>query len=252
MKKLYCLLLSATLILISLAPTYAQATTSKLKSNIVHKLLEREDFYMSDRVKIICEEWPKCKEWAMARYKENPSFKIRDAEVEYYVIDPVELVWAYNLYIEVFEDWRPQVYLFRARLQTIYAVPVSTKQYFRPLPEKIKKFPGHPFTNMPAQHSKYVGSEIYKKWPQAIGPFWPHIRWASEQQRVIWDKNGDNPRWERRLDFTLAGAVDDKTRVGALIARQQKLGDPFKYIDAKNSNSILHRTSSSDTPNFSL
>ena len=255
MRKLYCLLLSATLILISLAPTYAQATTSELKSNIV-QLLKREDFYMSDRVKTMCEEWPGCEEWAKEQFKKNPSFKILDAEVEYYVVKEAEryglpdlTFWQYNFYAKTMEDLQEQSYMFKTKIYEF------TKNSFPQAPQPIAKFPGHPFTDMPSNHARYELEERYgahyahyhskkmrQRWPEISDKHWWQMGRGVEQQRVIWDKNG-NPCWGRRFDYIISSGiypVEDMKRY-AVIARQNKLGEPFKYIDAKKANSILIR-----------
>ena len=118
MKKLCCLLLSTTFVLIGLAPTYAKVTTSQVKSGIARKLQEQAKYYMFNRVKTMCSEWPGCEEWALARRKENPSFTIIDAEVEYFVENPkkksslsVASVWHYNLYVETMENLQIQSYM---------------------------------------------------------------------------------------------------------------------------------------------
>ncbi len=247
MKKLYCLLLSATLILISLVPTYAQATTSKLKSNIARKVLEQEKYYMFDRVKTMCREWPGCEKWAKEQHKKNPSFHIIDAEVEYYVTNPekkspwsVASIWHYNLYIKTMED-----------LQTRAYVIAKDKEFGFDLKE-IKKFPGHPFTDMPSEHAKCVietweigpvdlpkDNKLRKRWAGSMmDNSWLQVMSAIEQQRVLWDEK-DNPLWVRRLDWAPWFLNVLSFPKGALIARQNKLGEPFKYIDAKKANSVL-------------
>lgn len=249
MKKLYCLLFSATLVLISLAPVHAKVTTSQLESNVARKAKEQAKYYMFDRVKTMCEEWPGCEEWALARRKENPSFTIIDAEVEYFVENPKDAsawkassIWHHNLYIETFED-----------LQTRSYIIAKDGNFDSNDLKEIKKFPGHPFTDMPSEHAKCVietweigpvdlpkGNQLRKRWAGSMmDNSWLKIMMAIEQQRVIWDVKGNPLRWVRRLDWFPWFLTSVSFPKGGLIAQQNKLGGPFKYIDASKTNSIL-------------
>ena len=256
MKKLCYLLTSITLILIGITPTCAQLKPTT-QSALARKMLTAQKYYMTDRVKTMCQEWPGCERWALKRHKENPSFTIIDAEVEYYVTTPKDAwygttsVWHYNLYVETMENLQKQTYVFSAQ-----------EDHFNTEPVKYKKFPGHPFTNMPSEHAKYEyeqwgsyldseyppkSSKICKRWPDALYDIWKILDYAREQQRVVWDKNG-NPRWERRLDVTLKRWDGDLPI--ALIARQQKLGAPFEYLSARKTTSILKKAY--ERPSFSF
>ena len=68
---------------------------------------------------------------------------------------------------------------------------------------------------------------------------WLKIMMAIEQQRVIWDVKGNPLRWVRRLDWFPWFLTSVSFPKGGLIAQQNKLGGPFKYIDASKTNSIL-------------
>ncbi|MBO4675386.1 MAG: hypothetical protein J5601_04805 [Elusimicrobiaceae bacterium] len=260
MKKLYCLLLSATFVLIGLAPTYAKVTTSQVKSGIARKLQEQAKYYMFDRVKTMCEEWPECKEWAMDHHKKNPSFYIIDAEVEYYVDKNSEWpYWQHNFYVKAIENLQEQAYVFKTKINR-----KSKNHYsFPATPQEIAKFPGHPFTNMPSEHAKCVidnwgvgpvdlpkDNKLRKRWAKSkMDNSWLQVKSAIEQQRVLWDEK-DNPLWVRRLDWTpwfLNALLFPK---GALIARQNKLGEPFKYIDADKTTSVLQEADRQ--PEFAL
>lgn len=237
MKKLNCLLLGAMLACIGMTPVHAQTKIPQVKENIMHKLVEQSKYYMFDRIKTMCSEWPGCEKWALERRKENPSFVIIDAEIEYYVGD--NSMWNYNLYVETMEDLQTKTYVF---------VSKERKFYTKPSELKFKKFPGHPFTDMPSEHAKYEheswdyygefppkNSKLCKRWPAILDVVWEVASYAVEQQRVIWDTNG-NPRWERRVDITQRG---EGAHDVAVIARQQKSGAPFKYISARKTFSIL-------------
>ena len=239
MRKLYCLLAAITFVLIGIAPAHAQLKPSS-QSALARKVLAEQKYYMFDRVKTMCQEWPGCEEWAQKRHKENPSFYIIDAEVEYYVVKTeYDRVWHYNLYVETLEHLTFQTYVFTAQEDQFHTVPV-----------KFKKFPGHPFTDMPSMHAKYEiehwpsnppkNSHLCKRWPSAMAAIWRHLRVAIEQQRVWWDKNG-NPRWERRLDFTYKAGPFHARQEVSIIARQQKLGAAFQFLKAKGAHSILKR-----------
>lgn len=243
MKKLHCLLVAITFVLIGIAPAHAQLKPSS-QSALARKVLAEQKYYMFDRVKTMCQEWPGCEAWALKRHKANPSFTIIDAEVEYYVPEEGSSNWHYNMYVETMENLQTQTYVF-----------VATENNFsNTVPSKFKKFPGHPFTNMPSEHAKYEyeqwssyfaseyppkSSKMCKRWPDALYDIWKIAKHAREQQRVVWDKNG-NPRWERRLDVTLERWDGDLPI--ALIARQQKLGAPFEYLSASKTASILKKT----------
>ncbi len=250
MKKLYCLLLSTTLALIGLTPAHAQKATSQVKPITIQKLVEQSKYYMFDRVRTMCQEWPGCEEWAIKRRKANPSFTIIDAEVEYYVPKANSSDWHYNMYVETMENLQTQTYVFAA----------TENNFPGTAPSKFKKFPGHPFTDMPSDHAKYEGeswppppsqyppknSKFRKRWPEVLDIVWDLLRMGGfiEQQRVIWDRNG-NPRWERRLDIR-----GDHNRDTAVIAQQEKLGAPFRYTSSSVTTSVLRRASSG--PRFSF
>lgn len=254
MKKLYCLLIAVTFILIGIAPVHAQLKSSS-QSALARKVLAEQKYYMFDRVKTMCQEWPGCEKWALKRHKENPSFTIIDAEIEYYVTNqpPKDswLVppssWHYNLYVETVENLQTQTYVFVAKDDTLQ------EDILRENPSKFKKFPGHPFTDMPSEHAKHevelwkqkttngtfpLNSNMRKRWPSVMDNFWELTDTTHEQQRVIWDKN-DNPRWERRLDFILVFPWTSGGKLkGTIIAHQQKPGSPFEFT-ADGSHSIL-------------
>lgn len=235
MKKLYCLLAGITLVLVGIVPTYAQL--KPVSQLMLTRMLTDTKYYMFDRVKTMCSEWPGCEAWALARHANNPSFTIIDAEVEYYVPKEGSSNWHYTMYVETMENLQTQTYVFAA----------TENNFPGTAPSKFKKFPGHPFTDMPSEHAKYERevwdpygklpprSKLRKRWPKALDAVWEVAAHAREQQRVIWDKNG-NPRWERRVDITPNG---EYVRDIAIIARQQKLGAPFEYLSARETNSIL-------------
>lgn len=207
---------------------------TSIESNVARKILATQKYYLFGRVKTMCQEWPGCERWALKRHKENPSFTIIDAEVEYYVEG--YNTWRYNLYVETMENLQTQTYVF-----------VAKGDKFNSTPFELKKFPGHPFTDMPSEHAKYeweiwnpynkipTNSNLVKRWAKISDVLWEVLAHCREQQRIIWDKNG-NPRWERRIDITLDG---EYVRSVAVIARQKKLGDPFEFISARRANSIL-------------
>lgn len=252
MKKLCYLLTGIALVLVGIAPAYAQLKPAA--QLMLTRMLTDTKYYMFDRVKTMCQEWPGCEAWALKRHKADPSFYIIDAEVEYYVEG--YNTWRYNLYVETMENLQTQTYVFVAKDDTLQ------EDILRENPSKFKKFPGHPFTDMPSEHAKYEyeqwgsyrdseyppkSSKICKRWPDALYDIWKVADYAREQQRVVWDKNG-NPRWERRLDVTLK-RWDGDIPV-AIIARQQKLGAPFEYVSASKTASILKKTY--ELPEFSF
>ena len=235
MKKLVSF--SIILVLLSVIPAQAQ---SAFRSNVARSILAHKKYYLFDRVKTMCQEWPGCEEWAQKRHAADSSFLLRDAEIEYYVVKTeYDRVWHYNLYVETLEHLTSQTYVFTAQENQFHTVPV-----------KFKKFPGHPFTDMPSMHAKYEiehwpsnppkNSRLRKRWPSAMAAIWRHLRVAIEQQRVLWDKNG-NPRWERRLDFTYKAGPFHARQEVSIIARQQKLGAAFQFLKAKGAHSILKR-----------
>ena len=239
MKKLHYLLVAITFVLIGIAPAHAQLKPSS-QSALARKVLAEQKYYMFDRVKTMCQEWPGCEKWALARRKANPSFTIIDAEVEYYVEG--YNTWRYNLYVETMENLQTQTYVF-----------VAKGDKFNSIPSEFKKFPGHPFTDMPSEHAKCVletwefggpvdlpkNNKLRKRWTNSkMDNSWLKVMSAIEQQRVLWDGK-NNPLWVRRLDWTphfLNALLFPK---GALIARQNKLGEAFEYIDAEKTQSIL-------------
>ncbi len=255
MKKLCYLLTSITLILIGITPTCAQLKPTT-QSALARKMLKAQKYYMTDRVKTMCQEWPGCEEWARKRHKKNPSFYIIDAEVEYYVAKKDQWTyWQHNLYVKVLENLQEQFYVFRTEINRKSENPYS----FPAIPQKIAHFPGHPFTDEPSNHAKYELENRYgvpyhskkmrQRWPEISVKHWGQMGRGVEQQRVIWDKN-DSPRWERRFDYTILSGiypVEDMKRY-AVIARQNKLGEPFKYIDAPKTSSVLIRADY--VPNF--
>ena len=239
MKKLYCLLLSATLALISMAPVYAQKATAQVEPTTIQKLVEQSKYYMFDRVKTMCSEWPGCEEWALTRRKANPSFTIIDAEVEYYVVENSGWhFWQHNLYVKTMENLQEQSYVFKTKINRKSESPYS----FPATPQKIAEFPGHPFTDMPSRHAKYELEERYgvtyhsqkkrQRWPKISDEHWYRMGGCVEQQRVLWDGKG-SPLWVRRLDYGISSGVypTETTHYYAVIARQNKLGGPFKYFE---------------------
>ena len=226
MKKLYCLLLSATLALISMAPAYAQNTTSKLKSNIVRKLSEREKFYMTDRVKTMCEEWPGCRTWVE---KHEGSFRVVDAEVERWLNnwEGVRAIWLHRLYLQTQENGQIKVYRFEEKRES--------PSYTYPDPVEIKKFPGHPITGQPSQHSRYQrstsnnGLNTCEKWDackKQLKKKKATVGRAIESQYIHgYDENG-NALWTRSLYvqfFYYFGTTDSFV----FRAAQKKVGGPY-------------------------
>ena len=253
MKKLYCLLLGTMLALVSMAPAHAQKAPSQVEPTTIQKLVEQSKYYMSDRVKTMCSEWPGCEDWALARRKENPSFTIIDAEVEYYVVENSGWhFWQHNLYVKTMENLQEQSYVFKTKINRKSENPY----HFQETPKPIAKFPGHPFTDMPSRHARYELEERYgvsyhsqkmlQRWPNISNEHWYQMGKGVEQQRVIWDGKGNPLRWVRRFDYLIALGVypADTTHYYAVIARQNKLGGPFKYFEyedkeIKKINSIL-------------
>ena len=204
---------------------------------------------MFDRVKTMCSEWPGCEEWAIKRHKANPSFTIIDAEVEYYVPKAWSTDWHYTMYVETMENLQTQTYVFAA----------TENNFPGTAPSKFKKFPGHPFTDMPSEHAKYecenwgnsrinhpANSKFRKRWPEVLDIVWQMGGGGIEQQRVIWDQNG-NPRWERRLDI-----YSHHNRSASVIAQQKKLGAPFRYTSSIETTSILRKAARGGGANFSF
>ena len=263
MEKLYCLLLGAMLALVSMAPAHAQKAPSQVEPTTIQKLVEQSKYYTFNRMKTMCEEWPGCEEWALARRKENPSFTIIDAEVEYYVVENSGWhFWQHNFYVKTMENLQEQSYVFKTEINRKSENPY----HFQETPKPIAKFPGHPFSDMPSRHAKYELEERYgvsyhsqkmlQRWPNISNEHWYQMGASIEQQRVIWDEEGSTPlRWVRRLDYLIDLGVypTETTHYYAVIARQNKLGEPFKYFEYNNEelrkiNSILIRAEY--IPNF--
>lgn len=256
MKKLHCLLISAALILIALAPAYAQVTTSKLKSSIARKLLEREDFYMSNRVKTMCQEWPGCKEWVKERLAADSSFVIVDGEVERRLSSwkNNEAVWQHHFYVQTREDSH-----IKAQLpQPVRGVTLmgnmensQTKTYRFDLvkngrkftssdPVEINKFPGHPIPGNPSQHVRYHmaisgNDSLYKcqqwdKCKEFVKKKKAAVSKAVDSQYIYaYDENG-NALWARNLYVQLyyyAGGGDSFV----FRAKQQKAEGKYTYED---------------------
>lgn len=249
MKKLFIITKITVLILIGATIAQAKVSPEALTAQVERQAAKHSSVYLNNRVKTMCQEWPGCEKWALARQKANPSFTIIDAEVEYYVEQNSGWpFWQHNFYVKVLENLQEQFYVFRTEINHKSENPYS----FPGTPQRIAKFPGHPFTDMPSEHAKYELENRYgapyhskkmrRRWPEISVKHWGQMGRGVEQQRVIWNKN-DNPRWERRFDYTILSGiypVEDMKRY-AVIARQNKLGQPFQYIDAPKTSSILIR-----------
>ena len=197
------------------------------------------------RAMIMCGEWHGCAEWAEAKRKQDPSFIITDAEVEYYHVDAKE-VWVWQFYVQTQERGKIHAYLFGSETHGFK----KRRSYF--YPEEIKYFPGHPLVNQPSRHVKYPDrlwwkgdrskASIIKRWPNWISTMglWDKARNTEEEQRVIWSKDGKPMGWRRTLMIGMGGGIGGGTTM-ILNARQERLNGPYTYTKNTTRRTFTYR-----------
>ncbi len=274
MKRI-ALLLSIVLVGVCVSPTYAQQKTKGQPKNFSPYILCREEtgdldwlnhgkqnsaiyrranaqrnkiqlpVYANPRVKQMCSEWPGCEKWALSKYNQDSSFRIKDAEVEYYSVGMARWVW--KLYIQTRESNNTHTYEFERTFDD------ETQSYNYLSPSRTNYFPGHPFPDSPSQHAKY-NLAIDKNWNRArakIAQRWAGVPNLSalcdkassilEEQRVIWDKDGKPKGWKRTLQITFPnkGVSPFGTRV-LFNATQKGPNGAYEYERETNSKRIIY------------
>ena len=111
MKKLCYLLTGIALVLVGIAPAYAQLKPAA--QLMLTRMLTDTKYYMFDRVKTMCQEWPGCEKWVKERLAQDNSFLIEDAEVERWIgsWENNEAVWHYHFYVQTRENSHIQAQL---------------------------------------------------------------------------------------------------------------------------------------------
>ena len=172
MRKLISVAGSIALLLTSAtAIQAAEVAPRDLTNNIKRAAANRAPFYANNRVKKMCQEWPGCESWAMARVAEDKTFLIQDAEVEHWLgyWEGNKAIWLNRLHVKTrqnskidsslsplfrivtsmgnIENSQIKAYVFqevREKGKTTY-----------PNPTEVKKFPGHPIPGNPSKHARY-------------------------------------------------------------------------------------------------
>ncbi len=191
--------------------------------------------YDNKYVKQICRKWPKCEEWAKFKHSLDSSFRITDAEPEFWFKEK-DQTWVWRLYLQTTEnDGKAHSYVFGS------------------WGKEISYFPGHPFPNQSFERSEYVTRQMLPSSDQskeAIAQRWPvtaecllnRSSQAIEQQRFVWDKNGNPVGWKRKVTFVLS--PDDERMEGVMSnhvtmqAQQREPGGEYIYSDAKDPENI--------------
>ncbi len=168
-----------------------QQDINKLTGFLRRAVAPKKTFFINDRVKNMCLEWPTCAEWANNKFLKDSSFQVIDAEVERWLSkwEDGQAIWEYKFYIQTKENGQTKNYLFKRDIkgQTYYA------------PVLIKKFPGHPIASKPSERISNPKASVYS-WPNCKK--WEHFDYiasdTTSQYIYKYDEQG-NALWKMRL-----------------------------------------------------
>ncbi len=228
-----------------LQPTIKHAVTRQVRE--AQQAKQIFSLYNDARVTRMCREWDGCEEWAKGKYALDNSFRITDAEVEYFFDNGK---WIYTLYIETMEDGKRHA----------YELEKTKKGEKFSLAKEIKEFPGHPDEHIYSQHAGYPEEkEIAQRWQDwfsilKIGADYrdaQHVSWSSrgvEEMIVLWDSQDKQKPigWARVLYVAIK--VNPPENLGPLaikrivvVAKQQYRGGPYTYSNGKWKHHIMDR-----------
>ena len=217
---------------------------------VIERKIEKQKIvlYANKRVMRLCREWQGCEEWARGKYALDTSFRITDAEVEYYSIAKGRWIW--QLYVQTRESNQMLAYEF-------YRAFDDEKQtYNYPSPRKIDVFPGHPFPDHPSQHAQYkipaggnaerAKTEVMQRWPGVpdLSNLYDKAGNILEEQRVFFTQEG--PIWKRTLQIIISNTEVYMRDTGGPIkllfsAVQKEPNGPYTYERDLNFNHVICR-----------
>ena len=179
--------------------------------------------YANQRAAQMCGNWPNCAQWASTRVQQNSSFRIVDAEREYWIAGwgRKGAVWFQNLYLQTQENGQKLTYQFMKNMNG-----------YEPEPYQINKFPGHPPVS-PAVKTSSSALEQCAQFPNCAKWHKNHKNVAFEDAAIAqfisrFDTKG-NPVWNRNLYVWAYSNAWDRKQHLLFHAFQKEAGDPWTY-----------------------